>query len=136
MPFYKDDLKNVHFIEDYNFKFLLPENVIEITAEEAAILQSNKATTPTIEDYEAAVQRFMDSSAKSFGYDDIKSAVTYAEEPSVIRFQLEGKSFRTWRSLCWDYCYEQLDRVQKKERNVPTVEELVAELPQFVLLQG
>lgn len=90
----------------------------------------------TFEDYERSVQQHMDAEAQVLGYDDIKSAVTYADEPSVPKFQIEGKSFRAWRSLCWGYCYEQLDKVQNNERTVPTVEELVAELPDFVLLQG
>ena len=90
----------------------------------------------TFEDYERSVQQHMDAKAQVLGYDDIKSAVTYADEPSVPKFQNEGKSFRAWRSICWKYCYEQLDKVQNNERAVPTVEELVAELPEFVLLQG
>lgn len=102
-------------------------------AEIASILENN--TLPSLQDYKSAVQLFMDNKANSFGYDDIKSAVTYAEEPSVPKFQREGKSFRAWRSLCWAYCYEQYSKVQNKERTVPSVLELVLELPSFVLLQ-
>lgn len=90
---------------------------------------------PSVEDYKQAVQSLLDSTAINYGYDDVKSAVTYAEEPTVLKFQIEGKSFRSWRSQCWEYCYEQLEKVQNKERTVPSVEELVAELPKFVLLQ-
>lgn len=54
----------------------------------------------------ASVQGMLDSTAQSKGYDNINSAIGYAEEPSVEKFQLEGKAFRQWRSLCWAKCYE------------------------------
>lgn len=54
----------------------------------------------------AAVQGMLDSTAQSKGYDNINSAIGYAEEPSVEKFQLEGRAFRQWRSLCWAKCYE------------------------------
>lgn len=83
--------------------------------------------------YAAAVQSHMDAAAIAAGYDDIKTAVTYADEPAVVRFQQQGAAFRAWRSLCWDYCYTQLDAVQSATRTQPTIAELVAELPALVL---
>lgn len=91
---------------------------------------------PVDEKYEYinSIQQFMDSAANEFGYDNIQTAVTYAEEPAVLKFQLEGKSFRSWRSLVWDYAYMQLNLVQSGSREKPTPNELILELPQFVLL--
>ncbi len=83
--------------------------------------------------YEHAVQKHMDALAVAAGYDDIKTAVTYAEEPAVTKFQQEGQAFRAWRSLCWAYCYEQLAAVQANQRPQPTVEELLGELPTLLL---
>ncbi|PKO49020.1 MAG: hypothetical protein CVU31_02555 [Betaproteobacteria bacterium HGW-Betaproteobacteria-4] len=83
--------------------------------------------------YAAAVQSHMDAAAVAAGYDDIKTAVTYADEAAVARFQTEGAAFRAWRSLCWDYCYTQLAAVQSATRTQPTVAELIAELPDLVL---
>lgn len=51
----------------------------------------------------------LNSAAQSYGYDDIKSAVTYADEPSVLKFQNEGKEFRKWRSLCYSYAYDLIE---------------------------
>lgn len=76
-----------------------------------------------------AVQKHMDSEAKKYGYDDIKSAVTYAEEPSVPKFQAEGQAFRAWRSKCWAYCYDQMDKALAGTIPVPTQEELLTALP-------
>ena len=77
----------------------------------------------------SAVQDHMDAAARAAGYDDIKSAVTYAEEPVVPKFQQEGQTFRAWRSLCWAACYEVMAQVEAGERDVPTADELIAELP-------
>lgn len=77
----------------------------------------------------SAVQAHMDKAAQTAGYDDIKSAVTYAEEPAVPKFQAEGQAFRAWRSLCWAACYAVMAQVEAGERDVPTADELIAELP-------
>lgn len=79
--------------------------------------------------YALGIQHHLDSAAQFAGYDDIKTAVTYAEEPSVAKFQNDGKAFRKWRSLVWAYTYEQLDLVIAGQRTKPTVEEFIAELP-------
>ncbi len=75
------------------------------------------------------VQDKLDNTAKQYGYDDIRSAVTYAEEPSVIKFQQEGQAFRAWRSLVWAKCYEVMAEVQSGTRSIPTEQEILAELP-------
>lgn len=80
-----------------------------------------------------AVQAHMDSIAKVNGYDNILSAVTYAEESAVPKFQTEGIAYRAWRSAVWEYCYAQLAAVLKGEREAPTAEELIEELPELVL---
>ncbi len=77
----------------------------------------------------AAAQNLLDSSAQAYGYDSIASAVTYAEEPAVPKFQAEGQAFRAWRSLVWAYGYEQLALVEAGERPAPTIPEFIAELP-------
>lgn len=80
-----------------------------------------------------AVQNHLDNEARKLGYDDIKSAVTYADEPAVAKFQAEGQAFRAWRSLVWAYCYQALADVIDGKRAVPTTEALIAELPALVL---
>lgn len=79
--------------------------------------------------YMAAVQQHMDATARAFGYDDLISVVTYAEEPTVARYQAEGQAFRAWRSACWATCEQMLAAVKAGERSAPTHAELIAELP-------
>ena len=61
-------------------------------AQSLAILQST---------FEVAVQGHLDSTAKAHGYDNVMTAVSYADEPAVAKFQADGKAFRAWRSKVW-----------------------------------
>ena len=79
--------------------------------------------------YERAVQEQLNATAVAAGYDDIGTVVSYAEEPAVPKFQNDGIAFRKWRSLVWAHAYEQLDAVKSGEREQPTVDEFLLELP-------
>lgn len=79
----------------------------------------------------AAVQRHLDEVAKAMGYDNMNSAVTYADEPAVQRFRDEGQALRAWRSLVWAACYDLLDRWSKGQVDEPNADELIASLPVF-----
>ena len=95
------------------------------------VLADPPAPTPEqiIASIAAAVQAHMDAAAKAAGYDDVKSAVTYAEEPAVQKFRAEGQAFRAWRSLVWAKCYELLAAVQAGTRPPMTAQQVIAELP-------
>lgn len=77
----------------------------------------------------AHVQEYMDAMARSLGYDDIRTAVTYAEEPAVPKFQNEGRALRAWRSAVWAACYELLDRVKSGAMAEPSERTLTGLLP-------
>ncbi|WP_341523006.1 hypothetical protein AABC73_07070 [Pseudomonas sp. G.S.17] len=79
--------------------------------------------------YETAVQAKMDAAAIAARYDSIATAVSYAEEPAVPKFQNDGIAFRSWRSKVWAYAYEQLALVLAGGREQPTVEAFLLELP-------
>jgi len=133
----------------------IPQDALEISGDEYAALMlgqssgkvicADESGCPTLQnppppsqsDIEAAkvalVQNHMDKTAQALRYDNIATAVTYAEEPSVPRFQSEGQALRAWRSMVWNECYEILAEVQAGSRPVPTDEELIAALPQFEL---
>lgn len=78
---------------------------------------------------EQAVQSMLDAEAIAAGYDSIHTAVTYADEPAVPKFQQDGIALRTRRSLVWAKCYEVMGAVAAGTRTLPTVDELMAELP-------
>ena len=82
--------------------------------------------------YETAVQSHLDNQAQLLRFDNIMTAVSYADEPSVPSFQQEGLALRAWRSLVWAYVYQALDDVLTGERAQPSIEQLISELPTFV----
>lgn len=123
----------------------MPEDAVEVTQEEHVALLAEQAVgraladrpPPTeaeiVAELTRAVQDHLDAGAQAAGYDDIKSAVTYADEPAVPRFQLEGQAFRAWRSLCWSACYAIMAEVKSGARSIPTATELISELPALEL---
>ena len=128
----------------------IPDDAVEITeAEHAALLEwqsqgkvivADESGRPILQDpppptaeqimsrLEARVQFWLDEQARALGYDDIRSAITYAEEPAVPKFQQEGQAMRRLRSLVWARCYEILNEVQAGQRSIPTEDELIAEM--------
>ena len=137
-------------IEVVNPHCLIPVDAVEITTEEHAaliegqalgkVIVADESGRPILQDpppptaeqimarLEARVQQWLDEQARALGYDDIKSAVTYAEESAVPKFQQEGQAMRRLRSLVWARCYEILNAVQAGQRPIPTEEELIAEM--------
>lgn len=109
--------------------------LVEMTREEVAAHLSMPQLTPeqTIEVMRAAIQAHMDTAAKGYGYDDIKAAVTYADEPAVPKFQAEGRAFRAWRSLVWAHAYGVLDQVKAGAITQPTEAEMIAGLPKLIV---
>lgn len=92
---------------------------------------------PTPQELQASltdfVQKLMDAKAQSYHYDNLTTAVTYADEPAVPKFQQEGQAFRAWRSQVWATAYSILADVQAGTRAFPTVSEVPSLLPPFPL---
>ena len=128
----------------------IPADAVEITeVEHAALLEgqsqgkrivADENGRPVLQDpppptaeqimsrLSARVQQWLDEQARALGYDDIKTAITYAEEPAVPKFQQEGQALRRLRSLAWARYDEILNEVQAGQRAIPTEDELIAEM--------
>lgn len=97
--------------------------------------QLNATTQPSFEERAAAlladVDAFMDERAREYRYDNLRTAVTYADEPAVPRFQAEGRAFRRWRSLVYAHLYALMDRVAAGEVPEPTRVDVLTGMPQL-----
>lgn len=75
-----------------------------------------------------AVQNVLDTTARSRNYDGILSLCSYAASTHLV-FGPEGRAGLAWRDLVWSTCYQILADVQNAVRTVPTVDEVLAEIP-------
>lgn len=80
----------------------------------------------------AKVQTYLDTTAQKLGYDSCLSVCSYVDT-GVTKFDEEGAAFRKWRSAVWEKGYEIVDEVKAGTREIPTEEELFAELPALEL---
>lgn len=132
MSYYKDTNNKLHFLEDDAYAYLLPAGAIQITNEEAETIRQESAPEKTIEqiieEYQAAVQQRLDDFAQTRNYNGILSACTYATS-LVERFKIEGQYCVNARDTTWAKCYEILDAVINNSRPMPTLEQLMSELP-------
>lgn len=80
----------------------------------------------------ASVQRFIDQKAQALGYDNIYTAVSYADEPVVPKFQREGQALRAWRSLVWSTINGEMNSVITDTDSIPSDDQLIARLPPFI----
>ena len=74
------------------------------------------------------VQNYMDKTVQTRGYDNIHTACTYANSTDET-FKAEGTACVAWRDAVWRKCYDILAEVKAGTREIPTEEELLAELP-------
>lgn len=107
-----------------------------LPVDELGIKPPPAAAAPTLEERVAAaqvtVQQVLDASAKGFGYDGITGAISYADEPAVERYSLEGKAFRAWRSLAWAAFFALAQDVRDGRAELPEgVEAMAAALPKL-----
>ena len=93
------------------------------------VIDTKVANSVLLSKYDEELQSHLDTTAKSYGYDNINTAISYAEEPSVPKFQIEGKAFRAWRSLFWVKVNEIKNEVLDGERDIPSIEEIISVSP-------
>jgi len=84
----------------------------------------------TVKRLEAALDRHLDSIAKSMGYLDIPNLVSY-DGDEVEKWDKEAKAFKKLRSAMWTKAIRVQAEVQNGEREVPTEEELIELMPKI-----
>lgn len=128
MQNYKDLSGKVHELPSEDYANLLPPGCVKITPEEADIIANPPLTLDQItKQFSISIQTLLDQEAQAKGYDSILSACSYAYPGNS--FQAESQSFVAWRSAVWAYCYQEMDKVKNGTRPVPTIEQIISELP-------
>ncbi len=76
-----------------------------------------------------AIQNHLDTKAQKFRYDNMMSARSYTGYTNA--FQAEAQALATWASECWVAAGQIEADVQSGVRVMPTVDEVIAELPAY-----
>lgn len=77
-----------------------------------------------------AVQEYMDTTVQTRGYDNINSACSYSTSTDAV-FLAEAQACVVWRDKVWRYCYNALAQVLAGQRDIPTADQLISELPEL-----
>ena len=79
----------------------------------------------------AKLQEYMDNKAKTYGFDNVFNAGSYIDS-KIEKFKNDSRTLLDWRDSVWDRAYTILEEVLTGKRLVPTMQELLEELPQLV----
>jgi len=80
--------------------------------------------------YIEAVSNYMEDVAKENGYYSVLSFCSYASGNDS--YALESQKFISFRSSVWSYCYDELDKIEKGEITIPTLDYFLSTLPKFI----
>ena len=81
------------------------------------------------EELERGVEAWMNTVVAERDYDSIDTCIArYTDSPNP-KYAQEAKAVKDWNTLVWDKCWDILKEVKEGKRAIPTLEEVIAELP-------
>lgn len=95
------------------------------------IVENPKPTQEEIiKSYELAVQRYLDETVQSKGYDNTYTCLSYLNSTDE-KWKTESTIFNSWRDSVWQKCHEILNAFIAGELAQPTIEEVIEALPKI-----
>lgn len=88
------------------------------------------AIAVAVNSYRAAIQSLIDAKASERQYDSGATLASYVNS-TIEQWATEAQAFVAWRDAVWLYALDELDKVQKGEREQPSVVDFLDELPVF-----
>ena len=133
MKHYKDASNNIFGFMPYQ---KVPAGLTEISMEEVAAINAEKAMPKTPEEIQQAIttatQQRLDDFARTRGYDGIMSACTYATSTNA-KFSAEGQYCVEARDATWATLHQMIDAVLAGARPMPSgYADIEPELPVLV----
>jgi len=95
-----------------------------ITAED----KQDKERASLMARFETAIQGHIDTIAQSHRYRDGFALAGYVAS-TVPQYAAEATAFVAWRDAVWLYAYGELDKALNGQREIPSVEDFMEELP-------
>ena len=127
---YNDDSPNrLLGVEDYAAE-VAPFAALWQAENDRLVEEASRPPTPEeqLAAFAAAIQAHLDNFARTRNYDGILSAATYATS-TVPKFRAEGQYAVEARDAAWAKGYEIMGAVMAGQRAMPTLEEVIDELP-------
>ena len=93
--------------------------------------QPDLTNTTLVQVYKQAVEQHLDTVAQERDYGSILHLCSYPPSGNPT-WKAEGEAGVAWRDAVWAHCYQMLEDVGMQDRTAPSVEELIAELPEIV----
>lgn len=104
---------------DWVTKLLIVDKTVE---------EFEQETQHALDDLQRRMLELLDAFAQERGYDDIKSACDYAG-CSIAKYDTEGTYCKNLRAETWNAFYTIVNDVKTSVRAIPSLEELLLELP-------
>ncbi|EJC75573.1 hypothetical protein Rleg10DRAFT_5793 [Rhizobium leguminosarum bv. trifolii WSM2012] len=105
--------------------------LMAMTAEDIAQYQADATVAPKVEDYQSAIQAMVDQRARDKLFNDGVTMASYIAS-TVKPWADQAQAFVAWRDSVWQHSYLELAKVQAGEREQPTIDQFLAELPEIV----
>lgn len=100
----------------------------DMTPEEIEEIQTPlPPPSPTITDYENAIQNLVDTTARERQFRDGVTLASYIGS-TIPRWAAEAQAFVAWRDNVWFYAYGELTKFQAGQRPQPTVDQFLGEI--------
>ena len=81
--------------------------------------------------FEDGVEAWMNTVVAERHYDSIDTCIgRYLYSPNE-KYRREATAVMEWNTLVWDKCWDILKEVKEGKRAIPTLEEVIAELPKL-----
>ncbi|WP_421565760.1 hypothetical protein [Ochrobactrum sp. EDr1-4] len=106
---------------------VLPTKVVPVDAGEP--VTSHPGLNP-VDVYRLEIQAMIDAKASERQYDSGATLASYVNS-TIPEWATEAQAFVAWRDAVWLCALAELDKVQKGEREQPSVADFLAELPVF-----
>jgi len=112
---------------------VIPDGFIEYEIgnepQELLDAKANEELANKPQEIDQAIQNHLDKKAQELRYDNMMSARSYAGYTNA--FQAEATALASWASDCWVVAGQIEADVQAGNRPMPTVDEVIAELPVY-----
>ena len=100
------------------------ERTFEIMANQPPSMEEQKKI------YENAVQSHLDAMARTRGYDNTYTCLSYLNSTDEI-WKRESIAFNIWRDSVWHKAHEILNAFMAGEIEQPTIDEVIEQLPKI-----